>query len=490
MVPADSLSQAFVPRVDRGKYRFIEVLSRNTDTLTFLAEHIAIERPVEIKTLAPGVPFPGEAGERLRREARLMCVVVHPSLPSVLDSGLDQDARPYVVYERASGTTVGTLVDRLNSGLSLEHAAAITASALDALRALHQAGIVARAFDPADLRLTRGSSGDDLVKLPPLEHAATADSHQEWRGLREPWVAPELRNGPSCFDPRSDLFIAGSLLRFLARGRGTALPPEPRFADIVARATAFNREARYADAQQMLEALAPFLSDAIADLLHAIDEPPTASSGRVRPRVDSELQGVQLRTVLFAIEAMYQQLGSDGWTRILEDVPELEALLPGAGRTTHNLTNGVAVDVFSRALTSFDRIVGEGDRGTFAEIGQRVGHRIMKRLRETAADRMRQPPANPQGVTDQIGWLWSWACHQGEARLRSRRPGEAQIIVYDQPHPSWALSTFMSGYIQGCLQAVGAVEAAVSLIESDALGDPADVFVANWRADGRSLDSR
>ncbi|MCZ7679449.1 MAG: hypothetical protein M5U28_12080 [Sandaracinaceae bacterium] len=164
MTGASSTARSF-----EGKYRIVEQLGGDGRVERYLAEHTAIRRPVEIHCLAPGETAEGEAAAQLARTARALGGATHRNLQSVVDSGRDGQGRPYVVFEALRGRPLEAL---LGAPMEPRRGARIVVQILEALRTLHDAGVVLRALSPAEIIVEAVSAGEELVKLRGLEEAA------------------------------------------------------------------------------------------------------------------------------------------------------------------------------------------------------------------------------------------------------------------------------------------------------------------------------
>ena len=78
---------------------------------------------------------------RLTDEARLLRAVSHPNVVRVLDHGIGDDGRPFLVMDRAHGTQLYDVITACGP-LPLERLAAIASQLLAGLAAIHAAGIV------------------------------------------------------------------------------------------------------------------------------------------------------------------------------------------------------------------------------------------------------------------------------------------------------------------------------------------------------------
>lgn len=473
-----------------GKYRIVEQLGTDGQVERYLAEHTGINRAVEVHCLAPGESAGGEAATQLARTARVLGGATHRNLQSVVDSGLDAEGRPYVVFEALRGRHLSEL---LGEPLEPRRAARIAMQLLEALRTLHDAGVVLRCLVPSDVMVEAVSAGDELVKLRGVHGAALLIE-----GGADPvrvmgytaYLAPELRRGEPGLDPRVDLFSVGVILRELLTGstRGTTGSLSDTAVRAIARACADDPDERFASADGFLQA--------VSLLLPTTDRPPREQIPTPADPLHADLQYLHLRRttrhgargpeqaesrlsllpVLLTIEAIYRRFGPGVWAELCQRVAEAESLLPGAGHTPMHMERGVSVTLFSEILVAVDQVAGRGDLGLVAELGEAIAKRGLRRLF----------PDLPQPLTVELlisSWpyLWSRVARDGKTRVQKVGDNAARVSVERQVTPSLELAGLMAGLLRQGLRDAGASESEVLLISSEALGDKQDLYGIEWR---------
>jgi serine/threonine protein kinase len=231
------------PPILDERYAIQSVLGRGGMGLVLSAHDLATGREVAVKVPHPELVHDRNAIERLRREARLGRLVVHPNLARVRDAGCSREGIAYVVFEHLSGPTLGRFlaVTKLRSAAL---AVAIVRDVADALAALHAHGIVHRDVKADNVLLVGGRAVLlDLGIARPL-------------GDPESWVtAPNVAVGtPGSMAPEqcagrttkaSDVYALGLLLRAIL---GEELGAHPHLAEWTERATAHDPGARPEDA--------------------------------------------------------------------------------------------------------------------------------------------------------------------------------------------------------------------------------------------------
>ncbi|MBK6517120.1 MAG: serine/threonine protein kinase [Polyangiaceae bacterium] len=269
------------------------------------------ERPLIIKTIRAEHKTDKSFNARFLDEARVQAQLEHTGVAQVLEATTDDETQePYVVVEYVDGRSLGDVRARaLTSGQRLEwhEAVAISQLAAEALAHVHERmdaqnrplSIVHRDLSPQNLMVSYG--GD--VKI--IDFGTARGENRRCHTVsgvvfaKPGYVAPEVANG-NPGDYRVDLYALGVMLWELCAGRrflqGEAsdhmaavsrnernLPPiadvagAPRaLDDIIARLTAFDREARYARTKIAARDLASLLGSS----------PPLSGGDRgVRPRI-------------------------------------------------------------------------------------------------------------------------------------------------------------------------------------------------------------
>ncbi|MDX1673614.1 MAG: protein kinase [Longimicrobiales bacterium] len=188
-------------------YDVREEIGRGGMGAVFRAVDLGLDRPVAIKVLLPELAS-ARAVERFVREARALARLEHPGVIRVHHAG-EAGGLYYYVMDLISGETLG---ERLARG-PLEPAALdrLADDLLEALAALHDAGIVHRDVKPSNIFLVedRAILGDfGIVRLPGAGRTLTrADESVGTPGY---W-APEQQWGGEA-TPASDVYAAGLVL--------------------------------------------------------------------------------------------------------------------------------------------------------------------------------------------------------------------------------------------------------------------------------------
>jgi eukaryotic-like serine/threonine-protein kinase len=261
-----------------GNYRVLRLLGKGGMGLVFLAEDLALHRPVALKVMRPELKGGQDGWQRFLREARTMAAIKHEHLVTIYQAGQEGDAC-YFAMELLEGET---LEDALQRGMRPEgrEILRLGREIASGLAVLHRSHLVHRDLKPANIWLEAPHARVKILDL------GLARSVQEEAGLTRAgmilgtpgFMSPEqARSDP--LDGRSDLFTLGCVLYCLCTGTRpfqggstlavlTALavdtPPPARevnpqipeaLSDLVARLLAKRPEARPPSAEAVLEEL-------------------------------------------------------------------------------------------------------------------------------------------------------------------------------------------------------------------------------------------
>ena len=266
-----------------GRYRVEARIASGGMSTVYRGLDVRLDRPVALKVMDPRYAGDGEFLTRFQREARAIARLKDPGLVAIYDQGLD--ARyPYLVMELIDGGTLRELL-RERGPMPPHAMVAVLRPVLSGLGVAHRAGLVHRDIKPENVLI----ADDGEVKLVDFGLVrAIADAGITSTSVilgTAAYLSPEQVAGKAT-GPRSDVYSAGIMAFELLTGqppfRGDSalaianqrldrdVPPPgsvidgvpPELDDFIARATARDADARFADACEMGAEL-----DTIADEL-------------------------------------------------------------------------------------------------------------------------------------------------------------------------------------------------------------------------------
>ena len=266
-----------------GRYLVQTPIASGGTSTVYRGVDVRLDRPVAVKVMDSRYAGDDQFLTRFQLEARTVARLKDPGLVAVYDQGLDA-RHPFLVMELVEGGTLRELLTE--RGPMPPHAvAAVLRPVLGGLAAAHRAGLVHRDVKPENVLIS--DQGDvKIADFGLVRAVATAGitSTSVILGTAA-YLSPEQVSDGNA-GPRSDVYSAGILTYELLTGRtpftgDTALSvayqrldhdvPQPsavidgvpaQFDALVARATARDPAARFADAIEMADEL-----DAIAEEL-------------------------------------------------------------------------------------------------------------------------------------------------------------------------------------------------------------------------------
>jgi serine/threonine-protein kinase len=270
------------PEVPGGRYELLEKVGAGGMGTVYRARDRALEREVAIK-VAHEARAPAELAERLRREAKTVAALEHPSIPPVHEIGELADGRAYYVMRFVRGTTLA----RAGAGEG-NAALRLFLRLCEAVAHAHGKGVVHRDLKPENVML--GPLGELYVMdwgiAGALDDRGTPGSLRASTAAGTPgFMAPEQEQpGSAPIDARADVYALGGILAFLATGRGPARDGALELADlrrplaaVIRRARERGPGARYPSALELARDVAAYLDQ---EAVAAHREGPLERAGR------------------------------------------------------------------------------------------------------------------------------------------------------------------------------------------------------------------
>src|ERR1700722_6382786 len=266
-----------------GKYRVERVIGQGGMGVVVAATHLQLGQLVALKftTLDSG-----PAVERFLREARSAVRLRSEHVARVTDVGTLETGAPYMVMEYLEGQDLSQVL-RDRGPLAVPDAVGYVVQACEAVAEAHGLGIVHRDLKPHNLFLTSGVSGLPKVKVLDFGISKSMDAELALTRTAEivgtpMYMSPEQLRSARDVDLRTDIWALGVILYELLTGRlpfeaenlpqlctmvATEAPKSliehrpdlPRaLNDAVLHCLERAPQARFADAAELVAALAPF----------------------------------------------------------------------------------------------------------------------------------------------------------------------------------------------------------------------------------------
>jgi serine/threonine-protein kinase len=302
-----------------GKYQVERVLGEGGMGYVVAARHLALGQMFALKFMRAEV-VTDEYRKRFNREARHTVQLRSRHVARVSDVGELPDGIPYMVMEYLEGTDLSNLLaERLKDGrgpFPVPEVCDYLIQACEAIAEAHSRGIIHRDLKPANLFLTRGTGGEQIIKVldfgvskgVDLGIDVTSPGGRPRPGHDPDTVvtrATDLLGSPSYMAPeqvvsardaslQSDIWSLGVILFRLVTGRppfaATSLgemlnaimnSPIPNLRElrpdipaglenVVARCLERDRSRRVADVAELARLLAPYATPAVTPSLERI----------------------------------------------------------------------------------------------------------------------------------------------------------------------------------------------------------------------------
>ncbi|MDH5671772.1 MAG: serine/threonine protein kinase [Myxococcales bacterium] len=277
------------------RYRLDEELGAGGGGAVYRARHLGLDKDVAVKLLLDEHAGDPALKRRFEREARATAALSHPHIVGMSDFGI-ADGRPYLVMELLQGTDLYEYLAQ-HKPLPVATALAIAEQTLEALAYAHEQGLVHRDLKPQNIYMQAVSGREIHVRVLDFGLAKFVDADRKTIGpaltqsgmvLGTPaYMSPEQIGASARVDARADVYSLGILLYEMLAGerpfggspmdiaRQHLMQPLPKVTAarpklehgaaleaVLARATAKEPAARFANASEMLEALRALYPDA------------------------------------------------------------------------------------------------------------------------------------------------------------------------------------------------------------------------------------
>lgn len=303
-----------------GQYELGPKIGEGGMGAVFIARHVRLDKQFAVKFIADDVAEMSEAQARFDQEILALGKLRHPNIVSAVDAGCRNELK-YLVTEFVDGQDFARLVDR-HGALTVANACELIRQTAVGLAYSHRAGFLHRDIKPSNLILDRSG----IVKI--LDFGLVSNGAKGGRltdsgqliGTLD-FIAPEQAEDASRVDERSDLYSLGCTFIYLLSGR----PPfdDLRYSSLAAklkghlfdrpdwfdrvpnqipkklvalleRMTAKETKDRIKTAEEVAEALIPFVAKADFSVFQGVATP-TVPTELETESVNTKTDGGRLR---------------------------------------------------------------------------------------------------------------------------------------------------------------------------------------------------
>jgi len=206
-----------------GAYRLVEKLGEGGFGVVWLADQLEpVQRRVALKMVKLGVDTQGVLA-RFEQERHVLARMTHPNIATLIDAGMADDGRPYVVMELVEGLPLTRYCQ--DHKTPLRERVALFRDVCLGVHHAHQKGIIHRDLKPSNI-LVAEVDGRPVPKIIDFGIAMaatkrTAASKAMARAvIGTPfYMSPEQLENAHEVDTRSDIYALGALLYELLTGQ-------------------------------------------------------------------------------------------------------------------------------------------------------------------------------------------------------------------------------------------------------------------------------
>jgi serine/threonine protein kinase len=265
----------------------------------------SLDRPVAIKILPQEFSRDPNFCTGFEAEAKSMACLNHPNLIGVYDFG-EVNGMLFIIMEYVAGQSLFHYAH--GHRLAQDDVIQIMVGVCQGLAHAHENGIVHRDIKPSNVLLDQNKEpkiGDfGLARPVGKDHVPGAQIYGT-----PGYTAPEVINAPLSVNHRADIFSIGVLIHELITGRLPADDPrraslivgcDPRFDEIIRRATDPSPELRYPNAHLLLGEILKIQQPIVATPSSAHVAPPPAFAARPTPRLVAAAPVVKKSSGIFS----------------------------------------------------------------------------------------------------------------------------------------------------------------------------------------------
>jgi serine/threonine-protein kinase len=208
-----------IGRLVAGKWRVESHLGRGGTSTVYLAVHAKTGQEGALKVLLPELARHPRVVKMLLAEAKMIGAIDHPGIVRVLDDGIEPDGLAFLVFELLVGESLEDLREKRGGRVPPDEVMRIGDAVMDALAAVHAAGVVHRDLKPGNIHVLEGGGIKLLDFGFAKQRGYTADAAQSVVGTAS-FMSPEAALGlTKKIDTKSDIWSLGATLFFVLSGQ-------------------------------------------------------------------------------------------------------------------------------------------------------------------------------------------------------------------------------------------------------------------------------
>jgi DNA-binding NarL/FixJ family response regulator len=218
-------SQLFAQR-----YRLEQRLGKGGMGLVFKATHLAINRTVAIKVLAPELACQPDMLAHFEKEAQALRQLNHANIVTFYDYGVTNDGTPYIVMDHVDGIPLDKAI-RGQASLNPKDIMSILSQICDGLAAIHGQGIIHCDIKPGNIMVRKDYRGNYKVQIVDFGLARATSVERSDSFIADVTGSPQFMSPEQCcngfMDKRSDIYSFGCLMYQLLSGHPVFDGPTP-----------------------------------------------------------------------------------------------------------------------------------------------------------------------------------------------------------------------------------------------------------------------
>ncbi len=208
-----------------GKYRIAEPIGKGGMGSVYEAYDIA-EHRCAVKLMHSDASEDPNVVRRFLQEAKAAAIIKHQNVIEVLDHGIADDGRPYLVMPYLDGQPLGKLLKERKQ-IPITESLGIFLQICDGLAEAHARGVIHRDIKPSNIMFLYGGNLDHFVKIVDFGIAKVfpqaGDASMKQTTTGELFGSPHYMSPEQCkgqpVDQRSDIYALGCLMYEVVTGK-------------------------------------------------------------------------------------------------------------------------------------------------------------------------------------------------------------------------------------------------------------------------------